>query len=413
AHDDHVNGPWSETQTFIFNAMNAPPGRPDIISPVGVAANNPPVLRFRNATDPEGERVSYQVELYTGSSPNPDNLIFLRNDWPENPDGITSVEVDVRLEDGANYLWRVRAVDATQPGAYAIALFTLDADNTPPGPPTPILPLETDVVLAGDSVTLQWENAEDPDEFDRLTYVVDLATDEEFEMLVDSLVNIPEGNGDTTTTIVEATIEPEVTYWWRVAASDGAGMSDFASASFTPIASNTPPTPPEPIAPLRGNRVQPNADGGVELIADNSSDPDGQRLTYEFQVSRDVGFTQITFRVDDVTEGDEVTAVFATNLLTGEYFWRVRAFDGLANSNWSGIHGFIVEPRTVEEDVGTDVGDTGADVREDVDPGTDGGNGSNTLGGGGCATAPGSARIGWVLAMVGVVALWRRRQLSP
>ncbi len=410
-----VTGPWSEPERFVFNMRNAPPGRPAAVSPVGYATENPPTLLIDNSVDPELEALTYDFDLYRGNAPQPEALLWALEDVPEGSGGQTSVEVDLELEEGFQYTWRVRAKDGGAPpgrSPYELAQFTLDSSNAPPTAPEPVSPIDGAEVPPGASTLLTWSNSEDPDD-DRVRYFGDIATDADFTSVVRPFAADEDPANTTTAVLVTLALEPERTYYWRVGASDGRSTTEYGYGDFVTASPffNTPPTAPTPVSPLAGATRPPSTD--VELIVDNATDPDGNPITYQFQVALDVEMRTLAFEAVEVDEGQDTTSVIVENLNPFDYFWRARATDGVDPGRWSAVNGFTVESDRVRppDDAGFDAGlDAGF---EDVgDPGPPRPTSGRLGGGGGCASAPGTPATGpWaaLCVLLGTVALRRRR----
>jgi len=110
-----------------------------------------------------------------------------------------------------------------------------------------------------------------------------------------------------------------------------------------PVKLNSPPQAPVPVSPLGGSEVdtlQPT------LIFDNARDGDDDLLTYDLQVWRDGAVVAEMF---DISEGAAQTSVVVGQNLEEnmEHTWRVQAFDGMENSDWSSFERFYVN--AVEE----------------------------------------------------------------
>ncbi len=73
------------------------------------------------------------------------------------------------------------------------------------------------------------------------------------------------------------------------------------------------------------------------LTVTNSTDPDGDPLTYHFEVFADPGFKHMVAAAPAVAEGSETTAwTVAADLSDNQlYHWRVRAGDGTLFSPWA------------------------------------------------------------------------------
>ncbi len=100
------------------------------------------------------------------------------------------------------------------------------------------------------------------------------------------------------------------------------------------LEANSAPQAPVPVSPAQGADIY---DPNPKLTVQNSLDPDGDTLTYEFQVYP-VGSDTVYFSMDNVSEGISFTAVKVTKSLDldSTYQWRARALDSKgAASQWS------------------------------------------------------------------------------
>lgn len=403
AKAEDVTGPWSEFNRFVFNQFNQAPGRPTIVSPQGYSADNPTVLRILNAEEPEREVVTYDFEIYYGQSTREDLLAYSATDVPEGSGGQTEHTVDTVLDEGQLYTWRARARDPSGgAGPFAATTFQIDAVSGPPTAPVPTFPLEDDEIEPVSSVRLTWTNGVDP-EGDRLEYTGAIATDADFTEDVQPFIVEEALEGDETTAYIPLALMPDTTYYWRVAATDSRYVSDFAFAQFTttPRFVNSAPNAPVPVAPLAGTVF--DADSTVEFIVDDAIDPDGNPLTYEFQIALDVGMGRlVTTEVVDDTDQDGVTSVEIPDLPSLSYFWRVRATDGAADGPWSTVNAFVIANPPIEQ-AESDAGGLPVDVGIDTS-GTTGPTNGPLGGGGGCSAASSHGAPTWaLLALLGLV----------
>lgn len=413
AKADDVTGPWSEPGQFIFNQFNQPPGRPTAISPVGYSAESEPTLRVLNAEEVEFEAVTYDFQIYIGETTREDFLVFSIEDVAEGEGGETSVATDLTLEEGRTYTWRARATDVSGGvGPFETAVFQLDASNTPPPAPVPVSPIADTIIEPTSSFALAWENVEDADPEDRISYFGDVARDADFTDIV-----VPfQADEDQTTAVTQvyiaSALEPETTYYWRIAASDGRFTSDFALAEFTTTARfvNSAPSAPRVVAPSAGSTF---IEGDlVELIVEGAVDPDGDAMRHEFQLALDAEFRRVVDTYDVYEVAADGTATLAVDDLRPlPYFWRARASDGALNSPWSSPSGFVVDDDAVAIDVGVDIGGDADAGFFDVSGPTRTGPTTGQLGGaGGCATAPAGPLPVTSLALLGLVMVRRRRR---
>ena len=117
---------------------------------------------------------------------------------------------------------------------------------------------------------------------------------------------------------------------------DGDGITDldeFLNGT-DPTAANQSPTIPVIQAPGEGAEL---ADLRPELVIENSTDPDGDPITYVFELFSDEQITDMVACESDVPEGVATTSWIVPRELNDNtwYFWRVRATDGAIFSLWS------------------------------------------------------------------------------
>ena len=117
---------------------------------------------------------------------------------------------------------------------------------------------------------------------------------------------------------------------------DQDGISDleeFLCGSDPTIEEHAPTTPVIifPPADAQINILQP------ELVIENSSDEDGDALSYEFEVFADSALTVRAAGADDVVQGAATTSWSVSETLkdNSRYHWRARATDGYSFSLWA------------------------------------------------------------------------------
>jgi len=117
---------------------------------------------------------------------------------------------------------------------------------------------------------------------------------------------------------------------------DGDGISDldeFLNGT-DPTHCNHAPTVPVIQTPQIGTEV---ASLTPELVIQNSTDLDGDTVTYVFEVYSDEEMTNLVGMASGVSEGVETTSWTPLSPLldNARYFWRVRAADGASFSLWA------------------------------------------------------------------------------
>ncbi len=117
---------------------------------------------------------------------------------------------------------------------------------------------------------------------------------------------------------------------------DGDGLSDLMEYQLgqDPGRENYGPSAPVVLTPGEGGEA---ALLSPELVIENSTDPDGDTLTYAFEVYQNDRLTDLVASGSGVAAGIDTTAwsVPVTLSDNAAYTWRVRAFDGVAYSLWA------------------------------------------------------------------------------
>ncbi len=208
---------WSLWYNSTFR-MNSVPHLPTLISPNATIVGNHPVLTIQNATDPEGDPLKYDFEIYSDSALS--TLVISQANQPQTS-GQTSYTVSTALPDNLRYWWRARAFDSFEHSAWTSAnSFWVDAVPEPPAAPVLTEPPPPDgkpvfTVLP----TLKWAASADPDPFDTVHYKLELSIRSNFsmKMVVDSIAA-------NSLTLADS-LDFGAHYWWRVTAKDKTGLT--------------------------------------------------------------------------------------------------------------------------------------------------------------------------------------------
>ncbi len=216
------------------NPANTPPSSPSLITPAPNTYVNTrtPTLRIANATDPEGDPLTYGYELRDSSG----NPIPGSSGIAAGGDGETSMVVNYTLSENASYSWHAQSFDGNAYSCWSdeskvndvctadtarIVSFCVNEKNDNPYAPlvegptnnTPSTPFSSYLI---------WKAATDPDCYDTVVYTVELSG----KSLTVSGQSVKLGDlaGDLTN---------GGTYYWRVKAVDNnGGESAYSEGSF-------------------------------------------------------------------------------------------------------------------------------------------------------------------------------------
>ena len=229
------------------------------------------------------------------------------------------------------------------------AKIKVEVDTPPPGPSTPSI----ESPLAGAVVTqlrpilsaLPSSAAQDPTTKLQFELYADQAMS---QLLANTLLDKSiSGSGTNTQVMPTAWQLPNdlldnTTYFWRVRGFDGALYSPWANASFRINQFNDAPEPFNLAIPLANAEVsvpQPT------LSWVNSSDKDGETLTYSVSVYANASLTQTVTSVVGLQAGAEGQTSWQVNaqlLNRGKYYWRVTAVDTFGAQTVSPLRMFEV-----------------------------------------------------------------------
>jgi hypothetical protein len=331
--DRIFEGPWSDVAAFDVRLPNEAPSAPVPVSPEGDVADDTPTFEWQNSTDADGDGITYELALYADEGLS--DRVRLYEGIVQGGTGVTRFTIgdeDV-LVDNTFYWWQVIAHDVrgldSEPSEAVEILVNFANDR--PGQPVIVSPEDGGEVTSR-LPTLVVEPTDDLDG-DELLYQFVVSADETFDNIVASTRSaLP----DTSDGLVRYTLTRELDenrlYHWRAAAFDGndRGLGPFVQATFTVNATNDPPPAPTVQSPAQNQSFAEGLE--IHLRVRNVDDPDGQALTYEFEVDDAPTYETLVFAVDGVEEGegDETEVLLEAELTVGTtYYLRARAVDSL------------------------------------------------------------------------------------
>lgn len=146
AQDGRADSAWVVGK-FLMNASNEPPATPTIKNPGdgSWSAVLQPILEANAVTDPEGDAVRYQFEVYQGTS--------LQQKVAEGISSTTTFTVPLELTDKTTYAWRVRALDPQDEASDWSSAAVLYVSTGPYQVPT-IAVTSPSTIIESESVTM-------------------------------------------------------------------------------------------------------------------------------------------------------------------------------------------------------------------------------------------------------------------
>lgn len=322
------------------------PGTPTIVSPLSGAqvTSLKPILSVQTSTQARDPSTHVQFEVFADeaetqlvASETVEKAPLSAGNGAGSVQGPTSWTVTATMQDNTPYWWRARAFDGTVYSAWSNARFFVNTFNDPPDAfnlASPAPNAEVDSVTP----TLSWTNSHDKDG-DIVRYRVDIFADAALTETVLSSPMIEADASGTTHWLLTQSLVNHSKYYWRVVAEDGLGAQMPSSARpFIVNTGNVAPTAPVVLSPADGGQSPTPT---TVLTIQNSVDADRDLVTYIFELDSvntfDSGDKRSSGPVIASSSGSTSWAV--VDLIENKrYWWRIKAQDGRAESEWVVAH---------------------------------------------------------------------------
>lgn len=209
-------------------------------------------------------------------------------------------------------------------------------------PTTPVIVFPSDkseVSVAKPEIVIR--NSTDPDGTDTVSYAFELYTEPAMTNLAAKAEGLVGAEGTTAWTIPDD-LRENGRYFIRVRATDGRNFSEWAYGSFFVNVVNDSPSDPIAASPPNGAEVDSLT---PVLQVSNSRDPDGDLITYAFEIYTDETLSTLVASSLDVTEGEDhaTSWTVATPLQNHKsYVWRVTATDEHGSGSATSLSRFTV-----------------------------------------------------------------------
>lgn len=296
-----------------------------------------PTLEWTNATDPGGDTLVYEVEIYSDATL---TTLLMSQTGVSESSPLSSWWTDSLVAENTDAYWRVRAWDPQVAGPWSqTESFFVNSWNEAPETPVPLFPVDGETV--GDlSPSPTWADAIDADR-DALTYEIRVMDDAGIELTSGSTA------GRDVSWAVDLVLSENASYAWDVRAVDPDGLASEWSATepFFVSGDNEAPDDVIWISPLHEDSIETLS---PILRATESVDPEGTPLRYRFEIDRVGTFDGEDLAINEVEHTGTGEAVWALSedaielIPNSLWYGRVRALDGDdVGSTWAAIEFFV------------------------------------------------------------------------
>jgi hypothetical protein len=180
-------------------------------------------------------------------------------------------------------------------------------------------------------------------------YQIQVGEDDDWE-IVENWDTGPVDGSTQQVTYAGAELMDGQEYFIRVRVSNGPFWSAWETVS---IWMNSIPIP----TGLSPDGLQEVIEGTLALTHENLPDAEGDPITYTYEIYDDAEMSSLVFEATDQPSGGDpnTTLIVTSTLPLGEdYYWRVRANDGLESGQWSALASFNLVPAYICGDANND-----------------------------------------------------------
>jgi hypothetical protein len=334
------SGPWQYFISF-FDANTT--GRYNVVMKEPDNGPKPPAMQFiPDRTVKEGSQISFLVEA---SDPNGDKVILSAAPLPSGAKftdggaGQAIFDWTPVVGQAGKYSVTYQASDGTLSTSQSAAIVVTPAKPTGPDIPTLVAPaLASDVRVLRPILTIQSTNPLDT----ALKYYFEVYADAGLSTLI-AQGEVAKGT-DATTWKLPLELTDNANYFWRVRAFDGTLYSEWLNARFRVNLSNEPPAPPVPSAPRDGLQVDTLT---PTLAVQASTDPDGDPVTFGFQLYSDSAAAHLIASISGVPAGSDGSVAWQIPQAlqaSKDYWWRASASDPHGALTETALLRFTVNP---------------------------------------------------------------------
>nr|WP_305793244.1 Ig-like domain-containing protein [Sedimenticola hydrogenitrophicus] len=293
-----------------------------------------PALVITNAPHASEQALTYTFELYADEGMT--ELVARaenRSEGVETTSWLPTSSMPIPLlNDNHRYHWRVRSYDGNVYSLWSSAAFFVNTANDAPGAfsiSSPVVGAE----VATLNPLLVVTNSQDVDR-DTLSYHFRIYSDSALTQEVAAVQAIAEGGAGSTDWLVDTPLIENSVYYWQASVVDEHGAETLGPVgNFFVNTANDAPGLATIDSPAAGSYVATNH---AELRVINAIDPDGDVLSYTFELDTVATFDSVDrIASGAISETPGQTAWSVTDLQEDQhYYWRVKVFDGVSESDW-------------------------------------------------------------------------------
>ncbi|MDP8207914.1 MAG: T9SS type A sorting domain-containing protein [Candidatus Electryonea clarkiae] len=321
AIDDNTNGIWADESRDFTIIIPEPPSSFALVSPINgtVSGTEQVTLSWGTSTDPDpGDAVTYNIYISNDAAQLDTPLVT----------GISSNSFIYNGNDNDPlFYWTIKAVDLNSGGTWADDTLSFSIYIAEPPSAFDLLTPADSSTIAASPFTLTWEQSNDPDPDDAVTYTLEYSLTNDF-LSPATITGLATESYSITNALDDTTL------FWRVHAEDNNTNGTWSGPDaywMLNIAIEEPPNSFSLESPNNGGYS--NLNGSVDLRWENNGDPDqGQSVTYWVHVSETSEFTSEVI-LGPYDEGEFPTLFEFWMEDDHSYYWKVMAEDAALDTS--------------------------------------------------------------------------------
>ncbi len=309
------------------------PGNFNLLSPPNGFIETTTLMPSFDWEDSSGTGITYQLWHSTSQS------FSTKTTVDSGSTSSATLSANKKLADNSRNYWKVKATNDQGFSTWSAQTWYVDTQVASPPTSFNLITPTNGESLVTVTPLLDWGDSTDPDG-GSITYTLWVDDNSDFSSLLfektgltTSEYSVQAGDG----------LLPSSTYYWVVKSTDDELSETWSTQldwNFS-ISGGSVPTNFDLVSPTNGNKLSSSL---PSFNWDDSIDPDGGSVTYTLWIDDNSDFSSLVLEKTGLTASN-YTLVSGEELISGTYYWKIKAVDDEATITWSNQEdwNFIIE----------------------------------------------------------------------